>query len=223
MVINDQYHFIFVHVPKAAGTSLTTTLRTLPGNEVVTTHPTTKHETVSEWHARTSGDARAQRLRDGALENYLTFGFVRHPWDRMSSLYHYLRDVRPREEIDTIRSFADFLEQARDGVAWIRGLHSLRPQGEFFAGAPTRRLFIGHFEHLTDDFAAVAAATGIDVPVPHANASAHRGRDYRADYTPALADIVATLFAADIARFQYRFDERRPLMRANRHALTFYT
>lgn len=141
MVVNDRFRFVFVHVPKAAGTSLMTSLRTLPGDDVVTVHPTTKHETASAWHARTSEDPRNREIRNGTIEDYLTFGFVRHPWDRMASLYRYLRDARPRTEIDSVRSFADFVTQAGDGVPWIRGLHSLRPQGDFFANAPTRRVF----------------------------------------------------------------------------------
>jgi hypothetical protein len=119
-----------------------------------------------------------------------------------------------------VASFADFLAQARDGVAWIRGLHSLRPQGEFFDDSPTRRVFVGHFEHLSDDFRLITEATGIDAPLAHANASSHQGRDYRRDYTPALADIVASMFAADIVRFHYTFENRLPARRADPRPLS---
>src|SRR5262245_57779433 len=111
MVINDQYRFIFVHIPKTAGTSMMAALASLPGNNRQWL-ARTKHETLAEFHA---GWRQRQswwgRLRSQSPNGYRTFAFVRNPWARMSSYYRYLKEILKNENVGAIQSFGDFLEQ----------------------------------------------------------------------------------------------------------------
>lgn len=50
MVINEQYGFVFVHVPKTGGSSLTQTLTQLDGNRPDWGSQSTKHETANELY-----------------------------------------------------------------------------------------------------------------------------------------------------------------------------
>jgi len=132
MVINDKYRFVFLHVPKTAGSSLTAALGCLPGNNRRWIAKGTKHETLGQlqanWEQRRSG---LDRLFRRAVHDYFFFGSVRNPWDRMCSLYRYLREKRPRPEIANVTSFPDFLRRAEQGEEWIVHLHSMRQQIEF--------------------------------------------------------------------------------------------
>jgi hypothetical protein len=221
MVINDRHRFIFVHIPKTAGTSMMAALEALPGNN--RRWPArTKHETLAEFHARWPGRRSVwDRIRSRSPSSYRTFAFVRNPWERMSSLYRYLKESQPREEIGTVADFADFLNQAADGVEWFQTLHSLRPQVDYFALRcgeiePALRLdYLGHFEHLSDDVADVAKQLGIRIDLGHKNESTNTKRDYRREYTDRMFEIVGRLFAADAEQFGYRPEERLPARRCS--------
>lgn len=218
MVINDRYRFIFVHVPKAAGTSVMKALRTLDGDNRERVSERTKHETLwelRERHASTGG--RSDRASVAALDGYFTFGFVRHPWERLCSLYFYLQERSPRPEIAAVASFAAFVRKLGEGEPWIRGLHSLRPQVDFFRASPGGGIdadFIGRFEHFADDFRAVTSRLALPpIALPHVNRSSNAVRDYRRLYSDETIRIVERIFVEDIQAFGYVFDDPAPSAR----------
>jgi hypothetical protein len=211
MVINTQSRFIFVHVPKTAGTSVMRQLTQLPGNEIRWL-ARTKHETLGEFLVNAEARCRGGSQSPADLRDYFRFAFVRNPWDRMASFYRYLVERRPRPEIDTVQSFRDFLHQARDGVGWIRHLHSMRPQLDYFT-SPDGGLemdFVGHFEHLAEDLGAVGRALEIAIAVGHENSSSNARLDYRRSYDAAMIETVATRFQGEIDAFGYVFDRAQP-------------
>ncbi|MEL6700906.1 MAG: Type II secretory pathway, pullulanase PulA, partial [Pseudomonadota bacterium] len=72
------------------------------------------------------------------------------------------------------------------------------------AGQMRCDLFI-RLEHLATDMVPLCAHLGFEPELPHANRSA-RAASYRDSYSESDANLVAELCAADIARFDYRFD-----------------
>lgn len=215
MVVNTRYRFVFIHVPKAAGTSLAASLSALPGN-----HPNwlaqTKHETLASFQARVGARmSPAERTVGLDPRTFFTCAFVRNPWDRMASLYRYLVERRPRPEIDSVRSFKDLLLQARDGVAWVSGLHSMRQQVDYFTlpNGERRLAFLGHSEHLAEDAAALATLLGCPLDIPHLNRTRNAADDYRKLYDSEMVDLVGALFVTDVQHLGYRFDTRQPVAR----------
>lgn len=215
MVINDNYRFIFVHVPKAAGTSISEMLRSHRGNNRRWLARQTKHETLSELERRWKRRAPWDLLLRRSPRGYFRFAFVRNPWDRLSSFYCYLQEKRPRREIAGVRSFRHFLDLADSGEPWINGLHSMRPQVDFLVNRRGELAmdYLGHFEHLREDLAEVCGLLGFSPDLPHRNRSSHSDRDYRADYDDELVQRVAKRFAVDIELFGYRFDTPLPTRR----------
>jgi hypothetical protein len=206
-----------VHVPKAAGTSIMRCLRSKRGN-TKRWLARTKHETLSDFFEHVSARRTLKnRLLGERPDGFFTFGFVRNPWDRMSSCYRYLVEHRPRPEIDGAATFKEFLCQMRDGVEWIRGLYSMRPQLDFFSfpGGHMRIDFLGHVEHLEEDVQAVSAAIGCPIVLPHHNRSSNAAHDYRMDYDASMVDIVADCFEEEIFHFGYAFERRRPSKRCS--------
>lgn len=217
MVVNTRYRFVFVHIPKSAGTSIMNSLSSLPGNA---SHwlASTKHETLAEFEqAVASRRSLLDRLLGRSPQGFFRFAFVRNPWDRMASIYRYLVEHRPRPEIDGVSSFKDFLRQARDGVAWIRSLYSMKPQVDYFTtdDGMLRIDFLGHFEHLGEDLEAIARRLGVSVQLPHLNQSSNHRRDYRREYDSEMIDIVADYFAEVIGHFGYDFHRRYPTRRCS--------
>jgi len=191
-------------------------LYALEGNNVRWPSKISNHETVYQMCTRLhTAQASSGNQQWHAVRDYYKFGFVRNPWERISSLYRYLKEKRPKLKIDSVGSFSDFLEQANNGVQWIRELHSMRPQCDFFRSqrsAPLSADFIGHYEYLAEDFAAVARKLGIPpVRLPHLNRSSNSNVDYRPGYTDRSIEIVRSLFHEDIELFGYTFEHRKPV------------
>ncbi len=221
MVINDRRRFIFVHVPKTAGTSMMAALARLPGNNRRWL-ANTKHETLAAFFAQWQRRQNLwDRLRGPQPESYRTFAFVRNPWERLSSLYHYMKEYRPLEQADSVRSFAEFLDQAADGIEWITSWHTMRPQTDFFTfddgpGAQTMRLsFLGHYEHLNEDLGELTRQLGVGINLPRQNTSTNARLDFRRLYTDRMFEIAHRLFAHDAEFFGYSPSERAPTRRCS--------
>ena len=133
-----------------------------------------------------------------------TFAFVRNPWDRTVSFYHYLLQTRQGGVAEQSLSFENwvrlvFAEQdpryrSKKGMflpqtAWVTD-----EQGYLIVD------FVDRFEH---DFHHVCGQIGQDRKLPHKNKSI-RGY-YRSYYTDETATNIRDYFAADIERFNYTF------------------
>lgn len=215
MVINNKYQFIFIHIPKSAGTSVMNGLSVLPGNNRKWLGPT-KHETWLQF----SANAPARRgiinkITGLSFEGYTKFAFVRNPWDRMASFYRYLKEIRPRHEIDTVDSFKEFLRQADAGTSWIKGLHSMKQQITYFINSDgiLELDFLGHFEHLSEDFRTITDILSCPAQLPHNNKSSNTTSDYRLDYDDQMVEIITRLFPDDISTFGYDFEHLEPAKR----------
>jgi hypothetical protein len=215
MVVNTAHRFIFIHVPKAAGTSLAAALACLSGNRTDWL-ARTKHETLAAFLAAIPHRI-TPRDRELGLDprTYSRCAFVRNPWDRLASLYRYLVEQRPRPEIDGVGSFRHFLMLARDRTPWVTGLHSMRQQIDFLS-QPDGALevaFLGHFEHLPEDTLRLGTCIGAPLLLPHLNRSSNADNDYRRSYDPETIAVVEVLFADDIRHFGYSFETAAPSRR----------
>ena len=148
---------IFIHVPKAAGSSISLDLF---GHQV-------GHFTALDWFAR-----------DPLLtERLFKFAFVREPLDRLHSAWRFLRaGGMNASDAETggrlAASFDAFVEQLAGDVTLQRWIHFL-PQYHFLCAPDTRLLvdFVGRFENMEADFAQVAARLGKDVRLSNRNPS----------------------------------------------------
>jgi hypothetical protein len=217
MVINDYKKFIFVHIPKAAGTSVMRSLAKINGNNKRWL-ASSKHETLSEFainvHRRYS---IVDRLMSKSPEQYFTFAFVRNPWDRMSSFYRYLYEQHP-QKLDSVVDFRDFLIKSTDKKSWINNFHSMRPQTNFIDNSNKRLKlnYLGHFEYINDDFEAIAKKIEVKARLKRENVSINSKKDYRQDYDDHLISIVAERFAKEIKIFGYEFSTPYPKNRYSR-------
>lgn len=191
MLISNSRRFVFVHIHKAAGTSITVALdQTLAWNDLVL-GGTPFGQQAWTFYAHRFGlnkHSTAAQIRDvigSDLWNaYFTFTFVRHPYSRAVSLYTFAERAagsRPRQYVRRLlpkrrprswswpvtqaflqtRSFSEFI---RHEDLWRD--HGARPQGEWITDDEGRIIvdFIGKVETLEEDFATVAGKIGLPVP-----------------------------------------------------------
>lgn len=142
---------------------------------------------------------------------YFKFGFVRNPWDWHVSLYHYILRQPGHRQHHLIRSFVGFPEYVR----WKTEM-DLELQKRFFYDARGRCLvdYIGRFETLADDMAAVARKLGLGdgLALPRINASARS--DWRVYYDDTTFDLIRHAYREDIRLFGYDREEAPPVARA---------
>ena len=180
--------FIFVHIPKSGGTSISVALK--PYANRITKNfmiKETKHHTLSE----------IREVFGEGINHYYTFAFVRNSWDRVVSLHTYMHTHEGFNE-----SFDEFVEKLATRKDTCR--YTTKLQLDYIRDSHRNIDFVGRFENLEEDFAKVTKHLGLDVkPLGKENKTRHsRYRDY---YTPKTKDIIYKMFKEDIEHFGYEF------------------
>jgi hypothetical protein len=137
-----------------------------------------------------------------------SFAFVRNPWDKVVSHYHYRvktnqtglgRDPVPFEEW-VIRAYGEHDPALYDQPKMFQ------PQHLWLDDEQGRQIvdFVGRFERLHEDFAEVCRMVSMQASLPHLKKSKHR--DFRELYSPETRDVIGDVFSGDIDRFGYGFE-----------------
>lgn len=206
MIMNERKNFLFFHIPKTAGQSV---------RDALCTRSFTFPQQVL-WHAgRVSkrdflgaspigGHATLRRAQDhftpAKFDAFFKFAFVRNPWGRLVSLYHFekTRPNRPFYTLATTSTFEDYL--------FARFANGAPTQTKFIEnhGGGIGVDFVGRFENIQDDFAEICRRIGIRPGLGHRNATKHS--DFRKYYSDKSAEYVAQACAHEIALYDYTFD-----------------
>ena len=190
MIISHKHEFIFFHIPKTGGSSLTTHLR--------------KHGEIERRYHPHSFSFDLNR-------EFFRFGFFRNPWDRFVSKYFYFKaygkqkkgnDFHSGEIVNRYNSFREFTLNLSNVYEEFRSPHwNLQVNW-----IKDRIDFIGRFENFQQDVNIVCDKIGI----PHQNLP-HKKKSNHIHYTEYYDDetrsIVAEKYAKDIEYFGYKFGE----------------
>ena len=192
---NYEKKIVFVHIPKNAGTSVYRSMN-------VDQMPPDTHITATVYRATDPelfGDA-------------YVFAFVRNPWDRFVSAFHYLKqgnhpnDDSMRDYLSQIADFSSFIEALKlrktfraTVMSWLHFL----PQTYFlcdFSGHPIVEN-VHRVERFSEGLAKVQNATGLVITPQYENRS--KRKDFREYYTPDAVDLVRDLYSADLKLLDY--------------------
>jgi hypothetical protein len=212
-MISHKHKFIFVHIPKCAGSSIEQFLLRNEGVEVTvgekfylnSLSDNVKKEYLLDYPLHSySQHFPLGRYSPKFVLNYYCFTFVRNPWDLLVSEYFYII-----ENYDIDFSFEEFIYLGKDiknveAFRWFveRGNH-LKLQFTFLSKGID---FIGRFENLQDDFNIICDRIGIpQQDLPHGNKSNHKR--YVEYYNDSTREVVAKRYAKDIEYFGYEFGE----------------
>jgi hypothetical protein len=192
----DQKKAIFVHIPKCAGISVCKTLFGNLGGG---------HNSLEQY---------TYIFPPKELLGYFKFTFVRNPWDRLVSAYHFLQKGGISNEdrsfyeknLAKYKDFDDFVLNWVNKENIMLGPH-FWPQTYYIKDKRNKVKvdFIGKFETIDEDFKFVCEKLGVpSISLAKTNKSVRK--NYQEYYTDETAGIVANVYKQDIKELGYTFE-----------------
>ena len=209
-MISHEHKFIFIHIPKTAGTSVENLFFSAAERVL---HPSTPAELQICRSTLFGQDVNKKYLQHLTAEeikhspyitpeyfkNYFTFTFVRNPWDRAVSEWKWRTASNPKSAHLSLEEFLNKVARKREDA------HDMS-QYSFIYDKNQHKLvkFIGRFEKLQEDFLHICKQ--IKHPpteLPHANKTERK--PYQEYYNTYSKELVGELFKEDIKIFNYTF------------------
>lgn len=179
--------FIFIHINKTAGSSIEKALG-------------------MRFEHRTAREKRRE-LGERRWKERFSFTFVRNPWDKVVSHYHYRKRTKKAGLAENPPPFKEWVVRAyrEQDPALCDNPTMFLPQWDWITDEEGQVLvdFIGRFEKLDEDFGKICQQIGREARLPHLKKS-QRG-DFREYYDDETADVVRQWFHEDIKQFGYEF------------------
>ncbi|MBV1897105.1 MAG: sulfotransferase family protein [Rhodobacteraceae bacterium] len=214
MILSTGRRYVFIHIPKTAGTSLALALEQRAMKDDVMLGDTPKarrrrHRVKGTptrgrlWKHSTLADIEGLVDQD-ALNGFYAFTLVRNPWDRAVSYYHWLREQKFNHSSVTLAqtlSFAEFVTNPQISAGFRN-----YPAGRYMTGSDGVEhcdAFI-RIEQFEQDAAGLVDHLGFDLK-PEVSNTSNRKPDFRPYYTDKAAKAIAQCCAEDIRRFGYAF------------------
>jgi len=215
-VISDKFNFIFFHVPKAAGSSVTKGFsKSIPNDVKVNENNVDLKSFLNKkgklWPNHATCHEVKTFLREDGYNSYFKFCFVRNPWDRLVSLYHYTVQKEAKIYAEKGVKLSQFNQQIINAGSfdnWVKTGNLGASQFQFLSDTNGKLLvdFVGRSENLQADFSYVCGLLGMpNIILPKVNVSKHK--KYQEYYSDETKHIAAKRFAKDIELFGYTFDD----------------
>lgn len=219
MIYSRTRKFIFIHIPKAAGTTVAHTLLPLlhPRQDQIFAKRTPETARMLKLQRQTEGLRKhivgpqlVNVLGEEELKRLFTFTFVRNPYARAYSCWRFVQrqldSVEEGKKRDRYLEVAQasFDEIAADLPRWARTFGAFRPQWKW-TGDPFVLDFIGKAENINQDLGQVyARITGKELDAePNRTENVSTRPSEWHGMSRRAADAIADFYARDFELFDY--------------------
>jgi hypothetical protein len=208
MLISTRHRFIFFHVPKAAGSSITEAFRRYSDIPYARLYHY-MYDLMGQrpWLHLFARHISPRELRDELgkkkFDRYFKFAFVRNPFDWHVSQYHFHKQKEDAyfHEIFKEMTFPEYVEWAVENTRIARSR-----QKEFLSDENGGSLvdFVGKVEQLESDLRELSERLGLKVSIPQSNES-KRNKDFRSYYDERSRRLIEESHREDLEAFGYSF------------------
>lgn len=219
MIISEQYKFIFVHIPKTAGLSVTDAFgkygrprgrtiwrsisRRLPFKE----NPSGAHFRVHEpaWKM-------IAKLSRPVFDEFLSFSVIRNPFDHAVSHYEYMKQFRIKSTAEKVGqlTFKEYLEYRMRPPFWNDTIFARMPDQSYYLTDADGRLAVKRlvrFENLGADLEQLSEELKLpDFSLRHVNKTKADRKPMENYYSDATVDMVRQIYDRDFDLLGYSRD-----------------
>tara|TARA_X000000950_G_scaffold162290_1_gene198420 strand:- start:861 stop:1448 length:588 start_codon:yes stop_codon:yes gene_type:complete len=195
-MISHKLKFIFVHIPKTSGNSLSFFLKKFVDDEVVNiTNRMGEKQGISIFCEKTRKNIKHHSITyynntyGEKINDYFKFTIVRNPYDRILSFYFWSKGEN--KQVFNRNEFINFIEKNH----------------------PSQHTYIDnsfhiiHFENLVNELKNIECFKGIvnfnNYPI--LNASSNSKRNYNEIFDKKLKDLVFNMYKKDFELFGYEY------------------
>lgn len=197
-MISEKLKYVFVHINKTGGSSI----RKMLGE---TDWKSSPHNIANDY---------LNILGEYKFKSYFKFSFVRNPWDRVVSTYHFNIQISKRKLLkgSTFERFVakypmEYPANQLDYISSIQWKWDRKNNIYIYKPDEVNLLvdFIGRYENLENDVNYIKNKFKIDNEFPHLNKTEHK--HYSQYYNNYTKEIIAKKCERDIKYFGYKFEE----------------
>ena len=206
------FNYIFVHIPKNAGTTINRILKKNEGSNIISNINMTNEELkyINNTFHNTLNFAHAS-FKSYKTPNK-TIVFVRNPFSRVVSLFHFQRLHKEHKFKDFLKKLyvnkklVNYIKNDDNHVEikfdLLKSHYSWKNQQFWISKEP---FFVGKFENLSEELKRLYKKMKIEYveQIPHRKKSEHK--PYRDYYDEETIAIIKDVYADDLKRFNYEF------------------
>lgn len=218
MILSLSHNFIFVHVPKTAGSSITRRLspfgrehqrsiwRSLSRRTPFKEKPENAHFRI---HAR--ADSIARKLSRPVYDSFNSFAVVRNPFDHAVSHFEYMKQYRSKRVAENFAKmdFEAYLVERMKKPSLRVPFFARMPDQSYFLVNETGEMLVKtliKFENLDVEMDALAESVGLPkLDLQRVNFTTNRSkkRPYQSYFNPTTQEMVLRLYDRDFDNFGY--------------------
>lgn len=217
-MISHKHKFIFIHIPKCAGSSIKDHFF----KGVATNWRKPNYEVLYGWCPRRKihlQHATAKQLLEEGLvseenwQEYFKFTIVRNPWDRAYSDYLWIMEDSKikgsfKQYIEANGAFQEVFTNRETKM--YRGDHKIPQLGFFDLNGELALDFVCRFEHLQEDMLTINSRLGLNSGFSqHSKQNLIRKRHYSLFYGKSERQLIENYYSDDIKMLGYDFENRK--------------
>lgn len=219
MILSLSQNFIFVHIPKTAGSSMTKALQPFSRDYTRTLASSLKRripyrENPDSVHFRVHETAAKmiQKLGRDTFDGFTTFSVVRHPYTHAVSHYEYMKQFRIASSAKKVgaMSFEEYLLNRKKRPFWNDTIFVRMPDQTYYLVDKNDEIAVDRlirFENLVEDFQMLAQDLKLEgASIEHVNKTKAKKKPIESYFTGPCEDLVLEIYDRDFDNFGY---ERR--------------
>ena len=219
MIISEQYNFIFVHIPKTAGLSVTDAFgkygrprgRTI-WRSISRRLPFHESPAIAHFRVHEPASKMISKLSRPVFDRFISFSVIRNPFDHAVSHYEYMKQFRIKSTADKVglMSFQEYLEYRMRKPFWNDTIFARMPDQAYYLTDTSGKLAVKRlirFEHLADELEALSRDLKLpDSALRHVNKTKAEKKPFADYYDDRTVEYVRRIYERDFDLLGYSRD-----------------